>query len=515
MKVTTDKGDVEGTVKDRVVAFKGVPFAAPPVSERRWQRPQPATPWTGVRRCDRFGKSCIQPVFPSMDGTEPVGEQSEDCLYLNVWTTGGGTAARKPVMVWIHGGAFQIGNGIASAYDGTRLALKGAVVVTFNYRLGHLGFFAHPALEREERGGPVNFGLLDQIAALQWVQRNITEFGGDPGNVTIFGQSAGAMSVLALFASPLAANLFHKGVAQSAYAIPEHSRGKAIEQGAFLATQVFRAGDRPTAADLRRVTADKFALTHYTPVFGIQALQPVPSLAPVPVVGDEVLRVGIRDAFAAGSQLRLPLILGSTSNEQSILAAFGIDPVQILALIEQHAGPEAIENLKDLYRNDPELQIPDDLNDPARFGGLVLRDFLFTMQAHWIAEQHQARLDNARRYYFSYVPEAFRAESGWQHGVPHGGELVFPFDTGGTAYGTEGKFSEADRAMAGTVADYWFSFARTGTPAGPVPWPRHSGAFQDRILKLAPSIEAQHNFRLVRLQTYARMYDQLAPIIGG
>lgn len=152
MKVPTDKGDVEGVVNDRVVTFKGIPYAAPPVKNLRWQRPPPAMPWSGVRRCDKFGKSCIQPRFDEMDGTELVGEQSEDCLYLNVWATGGGTTARKPAMVWIHGGGFQISDGIASAYDGTQLALKGAVVVTFNYRLGHLGFFAHPALERETRG---------------------------------------------------------------------------------------------------------------------------------------------------------------------------------------------------------------------------------------------------------------------------------------------------------------------------------------------------------------------------
>jgi para-nitrobenzyl esterase len=359
MIVQTDKGKLEGTTHGDVTVFKGIPFAAPPVVELRWRPPQPVAAWGGVRKADKLGSACIQPVYGPMDGAEPVGAQSEDCLYLNVWTSGKPRIRPRPVMVWIHGGAFKIGDGASTMYDGSPLARKGAVVVTFNYRLGHLGFFAHPALEREHPNGPVNFGLLDQIAALEWVRRNISELGGDPGNVTIFGESAGAASVLALFASPLATGLFHKGVAQSAYAIPDHSRAKAVALGTDVADRVFQLGKMPTIAQLRGVKAAVFALTHVpNPDGDNQALELVPSLAPTAVIGDEVLPKGIRDTFKAGEQKPLPLILGSNSFEQSVLTAFGLDPAKLLARITEQAGQPTIDILKALYRKDPSWRSP-------------------------------------------------------------------------------------------------------------------------------------------------------------
>jgi len=522
MSVQTDKGQLEGITKNGVTVFKGIPFAAPPVGPLRWKAPQPVAAWEGVKQAGTFGKACIQPVFESMDGAEPVGEQSEDCLYLNVWTTGGATDAQKPVMVWIHGGAFKIGDGASTMYDGTPLAQKGAVVVTFNYRLGHLGFFAHPALEKESPGGYVNFGLLDQIAALQWVQRNIAAFGGNPGNVTIFGQSAGGTSVLALFASPLVKeqNLFQKGIAQSAYAIPEASRPKAVALGIDVADRVFGLGKKPTMEQLRLVPAAMFSLKEIpNPDGSKEATELVPSLAPVPVVGDPVLTKGIRDTFEAGEALKLPLILGSTSDEASVLAAFGMDPAKVLAKIAEEIGPAKLAQLKDLYRPDPELQIPEDINNPTRFGGLVLRDMLFTMQVRWIAQQHTKNKATAYRYYFSYVPVAFRPDQ--PHGVPHGGELVFPFNTGDIALATKGKFSALDRAMANKVSDYWFSFAQTGTPTatGAMAWPAHQytvlDARKDKILKLDERIDSQEAFRITRLQVFADAYADLAAAIGG
>jgi para-nitrobenzyl esterase len=512
MIIQTDSGRVEGITRDAVTVFKGIPFAARPIGALRWRAPQPAESWSDVRKADSFGKACIQPVFDSMEGAEPVGAQSEDCLYLNVWTAGGGAHASRPVMVWIHGGAFKIGDGSSSMYDGTPLAQHGAVVVTFNYRLGHLGFFAHPALEDEQPDGPVNFGLLDQIAALQWVQRNIAAFGGNPANVTIFGQSAGAVSVLALFASPLARNLFHKGIAQSPYAIPEYSRADAVELGIDVATRVFQLGERPTMTELRAVPAAQFARKEIENTDG--STFPVPSLAPVAVVGDAVLPRSVRDAFEDGSEQRLPLMIGSNSDEASILSAFGIDPAEVLRAIEGAAGPEAIESLKNLYREDPELTLPRDLDDPSRFGGLVLRDLLFTMQVRWIAQHHSKRAP-VRRFYVGYVPERLRASQ--PHGVPHGGEIVFPFDTGGIAYGTAGLFTPADREMARKVSHYWFTFAQTGTPEGAVEWPQHELTLPlvDRILKLGERIEVVSNFRLTRLQMYADKYPELVAALRG
>ena len=516
MIVQTDKGTLEGVVEDGINIFKGIPYAAPPVGALRWREPQPAAAWEGTRKADTFGKACIQPTYPSMEGAGDVGPQSEDCLFLNVWTAGVDPGALKPVMVWIHGGAFKMGVGSDPMYGGAPLAQKGAVVVGLNYRLGLLGFFAHAALEQEAPEGAVNFGLLDQIAALQWVQRNIGAFGGDPGNVTIFGQSAGAQSVLALLASPLARGLFHRGIAQSPYALPDHSRAKAVALGAAVATGLFRLdGERATAEQLRAVPAEKFTEKTMPGPEGTDVL--VPSLGPVTVWGDKVLPKKLRATFEAGEQAPVRLIIGSNSDESSVLAAFQIDPAVVMQMIIDAGGEEAenaLEDLKDLYRSDPEVK-PGELDDPSRFASLVMRDMVFTMQARWFADR-QSKLAESRRYYFSYVPEMDRPAQ--PHGVPHGGEIVFPFETGGLGRTKEVKFTDADRAMSRKVSDYWFSFARTGTPAGTPAWPKHvhHALFPtDKTMKLGETIEVATLFRKTRLDVFISLYPTLEAALGG
>jgi para-nitrobenzyl esterase len=210
-QVTIDTGQLKGAVADGVVSFKGVPFAAPPVGDLRWRAPQPVKAWTGVRQATEFGADCMQKPFPG--DAAPLGvTPAEDCLYVNLWLPQSGAAGKLPVMVWIYGGGFVNGGSSPAVYDGSPFAKRGVVFVSFNYRLGRFGFFAHPALTKENPQGPLgNYGYMDQIAALKWVQRNVAAFGGDPGNVTIFGESAGGGSVLALMTSPLAKGLFHKG----------------------------------------------------------------------------------------------------------------------------------------------------------------------------------------------------------------------------------------------------------------------------------------------------------------
>ena len=216
--VRVDGGELQGVVDDGVVSFKGIPFAAPPVGELRWRPPQAAAPWTGVRQAAEYGADCMQGRFgpPPAAGAPAPRVPSEDCLFLHVWRPAGAAARRLPVMVWIHGGGFVGGSGALSGVAGAPFAKQGVVLVTINYRLGRFGFFAFPALSRErpdETKG--NYAYMDQIAALQWVKRNIAIFGGDPGNVTIFGFSAGGVSVHSLLASPQARGLFHKAIAQS------------------------------------------------------------------------------------------------------------------------------------------------------------------------------------------------------------------------------------------------------------------------------------------------------------
>jgi para-nitrobenzyl esterase len=213
--VMTDAGAVEGVAEGEIVAYKGIPFAAPPVGDFRWREPQPVAPWTGVRNADHFSPVCVQRgIYPDDAPPEPM---SEDCLYLNVWTAAGtGQGVRLPVMVWIYGGGLVNGTASTPLYDGAALARRGVIVVTANYRLGALGFLAHPDLTRESSNHlSGNYGLLDQLAALKWIQRNIAAFGGDPANVTVFGQSSGAISISILTVSPLARGLFRRAIAQS------------------------------------------------------------------------------------------------------------------------------------------------------------------------------------------------------------------------------------------------------------------------------------------------------------
>jgi para-nitrobenzyl esterase len=481
--VKTDLGSLEGVVEDGVTAFKGIPYAAPPVGDLRWREPQLAAAWDGVRKADTFGKACIQPAVALGD----VGPLSEDCLYLNVWTPGADPSAKRPVMVWIHGGAFNIGVGSMDAYNGLPLAKKGAVVVNFNYRLGQLGFFAHPALEKESPGGPMNFGLFDQIAALKWVQRSIAAFGGDPNNVTIFGQSAGGRSVLSLFASPLARGLFHKGIAESSYAIPDATRAKALEVGAKIADAVGLNGADATVADLRAVPAEKFGQ-----IKGIGL-----SMAPVPISGDAVLPQPIIDTFAQGEEAPLPLIIGSTSDEASVAAAFGLDPAAVL----QRLGAASIV-VKALYPG---------VTDDSQLGREAMRDLLFTMMARWIADRH-SRLAPSWRYYFTYVPVNNRAKQ--PYGVPHDGEIVFVMGTGDIDPHTKDTFTDADREMSRRVSDYWFEFARTGTPAsnGSPEWPNHT-VRQDRTMEFGETIAVQTNFMKRRLDLFIGILRTLDRIL--
>jgi para-nitrobenzyl esterase len=481
--VATQQGQVEGVLEDDVISFKGIPFAAPPVEWLRWREPQPAGAWDGVRKADAFGSSCIQPSESMTEtGAGGAGPQSEDCLTINVWTPGADPNAKRPVMVWIYGGAFIIGTSRLPEYSGVPLAQKGAVVVSFNYRLGQLGFFAHPALEQERPSGPMNFGLLDQVAALEWVQENIAAFGGDPDNVTIFGESAGGQSVLSLMASPLARGLFNKAIAQSSYGLPEFTRTRAITMGVTIADAVGLDGASATLAELRAVPAEKFAQ--------LKGM----STAPVPIAGDEVLPIGILDTFEKGEEAPAPLIIGSNSDEATVATAFGIDPARLI----EHLGRLANVAVRVLYPR---------VADDAQLGSELIRDLVFIAPAQRLAALHSKRAPSWR-YYFSYVPAGMREK--WSGGVPHGGEIPFVFDTLGLAQDLKGNVDDADRAFAAIVNDYWFEFARTGAPssAGNLAWPNFD-ARHDTLLELGETIAVRDNFLRVRLDLFSAVYPRI------
>lgn len=473
--VVIRSGTLEGRTEKGLQVFRGVPFAAPPLGSLRWREPQAVAAWSGARKADAYAASCMQkPGIPVSEGGAD-GPLSEDCLYLNVWTPASGTAGRRPVMVWIHGGALVFGSGNVALYDGAALAQRGAVVVTINYRLGPLGFFSHPAIDGEAARGPVNYGLLDQIAALRWVRENIAGFGGDPGNVTIFGESAGAQSVLALYASPLAQGLFHKGIAQSPYGIPSHTRAKAREVGEQVTTAVGLAGASATAAQLRAVPAARF----------FQLGETRATLAPGFIVGDDALPRPILDVFQDGKQARMPLIIGSNSDEATVAVAFGVDPVKV---VEKLRAAKFL--LKKFYPG---------VTDDAQLGRESVRDLVFTSFARRIAYLHSQSAPTWR-YYFSHMQQGLQ---GKMPGVGHGGEIPFVMGTGDECACLPVPFTAADRAFSRQVGDYWFAFARSGKPeAASAPAWAQDSVREARTLEFGNQVVLRKDFMKTRLNAF-------------
>src|SRR5579871_343107 len=462
--VTTVEGPVQGSTDGGVYVFQGIPYAKPPVKNLRWRPPQAVDRWTKPLIATNRGAACFQDadLCTKIGGGNPEPPPlSEDCLYLKVWTPDLTTTADLPVMVWIHGGGFTIGAGALPPYVGTPLAKREAVVVTINYRLGHLGFFAHPALDKEYPSGEVvnNFALLDQIAALEWVQRNIDKFGGDSSNVTIFGQSAGGRSVLSLFASPRARGLFHKGAAQSVYGLPDIPREAALLRGVAVAKYFGKDGAVDVAAELRKVDPNLF--------WQIDAKE-APAAAfggPVPISGDSVLREPLLQVFEKEEQALLPLIIGNTSDDSSVLSEFGFGPEDVIAILKQNE--ELYSLIKGLYG----VTMPEE-----ELGRQVGRDLLFTTMTFIIARDHYNAGVPSWRYYFDYVAENARKDQ--PNGAQHGGEVSFVMDTIDIAPPPGLTPTEEDKDFAEVVSEYWLEFARHASDSseiipGAILWPKH------------------------------------------
>ena len=481
-RAATANGPLEGVRSDGLEVFRGIPFAAPPVGNLRWRAPQPVPPWRGVRSAAAFGSACPQKAGLSLEGGGDPGPLSEDCLYLNVWTPraapGSTPGAKLPVMVWLHGGALIFGAGSLKLYDGAALARQGVVVVTVNYRLGPLGYFVHPALERASPGGPANFGLLDQMAALRWVQRNIDAFGGDANQVTLFGQSAGAQSVLALMASPLSRGLFQRAVAQSPYGNPSHSRAQARQTGVRVATALGLPGERATLAQLRRVPADAIA--------GLKGNDL--SLAPGVIIGDAALPQPILATFQAQQQAKVPLVIGSNSDEASVAVVMGLDPA---ALIKKLGAARIL--VRPMYPG---------VLDEAELGRQVVRDVGFTAFARRIAVL-QSKTVPTWRYYFSHVPQQARA---LKPGAAHGDEVTAVFGTGDVCACLPTPLAEADREVARQMAARWVAFAKTGDPTVPATanapgWPPDS-RHRPVVLEVGDQQTVQTDFMKNRLNSF-------------
>jgi len=466
------EGRLEGVASDGVGAFLGVPFAAPPVGARRWRAPDPAPVWGDVRRADRFGPSCVQMVAPQGFGpwtAEYVvqGPVSEDCLYLNVWAPAAPAGASLPVLVWIHGGAFMAGSGSVPIYEGAALARKGVVVVTVNYRLGALGFLAHPELTREA-GGSGNYGLLDQVAALRWVRDNIAAFGGDPARVTIAGQSAGAMSVVNLMESPLARGLFARAIAQSGagLVLPPASLADAERQGLDFARAKGAAG----LAELRAMPADKIvAFAMPGPSAGSGA---VPALPFAPIRDGRVL------PQAEAALADVPLITGLTADEAS-----GFDPTYgkigqaaFQARVKGQYGEAAADVLGAYASN----------SDAAASAIALARESGVAATLLWAERRRAEARSPAYLYLYDHAEPGPNAA---RFGAFHSSEVPYVFQTLGKA---QRPFTASDHEIAATMSAYWVNFIKTGDPNGPsLPrWSSHQ-AGEDQVMGLGDTVGAR------------------------
>lgn len=488
-EVATDAGPVIGVslgFRADVDAYKGIPYAAPPVGDQRWRPPAPAVPWEEPLDAAAFRAQCPQPssTLGGREGEVRGVERCEDCLYLNVWRpSDAAPGADLPVMVWIHGGGFQTSSGGSPFYDGENLARRGVIVVTFNYRLGKLGFLAHPALSGEDPDNlSGNYGLLDQIAALEWVQRNIAQFGGDPGNVTIFGESAGGMSVGFLLVSPLTEGLFHRAVLQSGIPWPAPildratpMRPSAEDEGLEIAASLGITGTgAAAAAALRAVPAED--------LIGIaEELEPWELRVPYgPVVDGIVVPDQPMLLMQAGAFHRVPIMAGSNADEATLFLIGSEEyrvwrASQYLAFVNGFFGPDAAAVLA-LYPA-PRAFAFDQMNR-------LSSDFGMLTPTRMLVEAADAHGVPAFKYYFTRRP---RNIGGDLLGSHHAAEIPFVF---GNLF-ARSNISPNDRALSDLMQQYWIQFAATGNPnmRGMPFWPAYDTA-TDPHLELGDVVRA-------------------------
>lgn len=467
-------GTISGTVNKEgdIHIFKGIPFAAAPVGNLRWKAPQPPKLWAGVKDCTVFGASPVQAVpLPFSMWTkeflipdEPI---NEDCLYLNIWTGAKVPKEKKPVIVWIYGGGFSSGGAGAPIYDGEAMAKKGIVFVSFNYRVGIFGFFAHPELTKESgKNASGNYGLMDQVAALQWVKNNIAQFGGDPANVCIAGQSAGSMSVNCMVASPLAKNLFQKAIAESGASflsspLREKTGLAAAEKEGVKTAAALKAN---SVAALRTMSA----------VILLKAPQNIRG----PIVDGYVLPESIADIFAAKKENPVALLTGWNQDEGLI---FG--PVKNADGFTKEAadqyGADASSFLKYYPANNDSIAAVSQLN--------LSRDIIFGVQNYtWanIQSNHGSKV-----YVYRFTRKVPATGEYIKYGAFHTGEVPYAYDN---LQFVNRPWKTVDYELAKTMSAYWVNFATNGNPNGSgLPnWPAYNST-NKMIMKLSENPSAK------------------------
>ncbi|HEY7285374.1 MAG TPA: carboxylesterase family protein [Vicinamibacterales bacterium] len=471
--VKVDGGRIAGTAASGVRVFRGIPFAAPPVGDLRWKAPQPVSPWDGVRAADKFGPQCVQTPYPagSVYAMEPA-PQSEDCLYLNIWTTAN-AGDKRPVMVWIHGGAWTRGASNIATYDGAALARRGVVVVTTNYRLGPLGFLAHPELTAESpQHASGNYAILDHIAALRWVQRNIAAFGGNPANVTIFGESAGSWSVNAVQATPLARGLFHRAIGESGGQFGRTPRLSDAEQGGIA---LARSVGADSIRALRQVPAEKLVAS--------QAFR-----SSINVDG-WVLTDDVRTIFDQKKHNAVPVLVGSNADEMTTLSNAGTFPKTVDDLhkrIEsQFPGMAKAFDAAYPVKNDADI---------AAVMLALGRDVTFSSEMRTWARMVTGGGQRAYLYQFTHVPPG--PDSATRRAY-HASEIQYVF---GNLRNPAFSYGDADRALSDAMSGYWVNFAMTGNPNGRgLPsWPAYEPG-REPYLELGTPITMKYQLLKVQL----------------
>jgi para-nitrobenzyl esterase len=470
-QVRTASGTVEGAVSAdaNVRTFKGIPFAAPPVGSLRWRPPQSEPSWNGVRKATEFGARCMQGrIYEDMVFRDPG--PSEDCLYLNVWTPATSAEARLPVMVWIYGGGFQAGSASEPRQDGENLAKKGVVIVSLNYRLGIFGFFSHPELTKESpHHASGNYGLLDQVAALEWVHKNIAAFGGDPENVTIFGESAGSISVSAQMASPLSKGLLKHAIGESGAVFMLTPRTASVQETEKTGVDFTKSLGASTLQHLRAMPADQLlaaTLKDRTARYRFW-----------PNVDGYFFPENPSRIYAAGKQAHLALLAGWNADEQDYTGFFGKQQASkenYGAKVRAEYGRHSDELLK-LYSGNSEKQVKESARD------LASDQFIAYSTWKWLDMQAQTGKSPVYRYRFEQVPPMPTGEP--NRGAYHSADIEYVFET------LDWKhlpWTADDRKLSDTISSYWTNFAKTGNPNGPgLPeWPGYSKADRYEVMHL-------------------------------